>query len=222
MREITKSTMAQQIARAIADAIVHGRLQPGQRLNEIELGTRFGTSRAPIREATYILEQEGVVVRHARRGVFVKDYTAKELRDLYDTTYRLEAIALARVTDIASDGQIAGLNRILERMAEAVAQKAIPAYIEQVEALFQEVFRIADNTVMQDFYAQLRNRLKPFRFMSLSHPASLSMSLQEYRDIVAGLEQRDPQLVQDAHGRKERRATTRLLEARADEAGAAA
>ena len=222
MQEITKSTMAQQIARAIADAIVHGRLQPGQRLNEIELGARFGTSRAPIREATYILEQEGVVVRHTRRGVFVKDYTAKELRDLYDTTYRLEAIALARVVDVASDGQIAGLNRTLERMAEAVEDKAIPAYIEQVEAMFHEVFRIADNAVMQEFYAQLRNRLKPFRFMSLSHPTSLALSLQEYRDIVAGLEQRNMPLVEEAHRRKERRAMNRLLEARSAKAGAAA
>lgn len=219
---ITKSTMAQQIARAIADAIVHGQLQPGQRLNEIELGAKFGTSRAPIREATYILEQEGVVVRHSRRGVFVKDYTVKELRDLYDTTYRLESIALKRVIEVASEGQIAALNRTVERMAEAVAQNAIPAYIEQVEAMFYELFRIADNNVMQDFYAQLRNRLKPFRFMSLSHPASLSLSLQEYRDIVAGLERRNLQQAEEAHGRKERRAITRLLEARNDKACAAA
>ncbi|HVZ06714.1 GntR family transcriptional regulator [Rhodopila sp.] len=220
MFDITKSTMAQQIARAIADAIVHGQLQSGERLNEIELGARFGTSRAPIREATYILEQEGVVVRHTRRGVFVKDYTAKELRDLYDTTYRLEAIALRRVIEVASDGQIAALNRTVERMAGAAAENAIPAYIEQVEAMFQELFRIADNTVMQDFYAQLRNRLKPFRFMSLSHPASLSLSLQEYRDIVAGLEQRSLSQVEEAHGRKERRAITRLLEARSAQAAA--
>jgi DNA-binding GntR family transcriptional regulator len=216
--DITKSTMAQQIARAIADAIVHGQLQPGQRLNEIELGARFGTSRAPIREATYILEREGVVVRHTRRGVFVRDYTAKELRDLYDTTYRLESIALKRVIEVASDGQIAGLNTTVERMADAVAHNAIPVYIEQVEAMFQELFRMADNNVMQEFYAQLRNRLKPFRFLSLSHPTSLSLSLQEYRDIVAALEQRNLQDVAEAHGRKELRAITRLLEARNEKA----
>lgn len=218
MFDITKSTMAQQIARAIADAIVHGQFQPGQRLNEIELGTKFGTSRAPIREATYILEREGVVVRHARRGVFVKDYTIKELRDLYDATYRLESIALQRVVDVASDSQIASLNRIVERMAEAVEQNATPAYIEHVEAMFHEIFRISDNSVLQDFHAQLRNRLKPFRFMSLSHPSSLALSLEEYRDIVAGLEQRAMPQVTEAHGRKERRAITRLLEARKEQA----
>lgn len=212
MFDITKSTLAQQIARSIAEAIVHGQLQPGERLNEIELGARFGTSRAPIREATYILEREGVVVRHPRRGVFVKDYTTKELKDLYDATYRLEEVALARVVAGASDAQLAMLHSIADRMQQAADGRDIPAYIGQVEAMFHEIFRIAGNNVLQDFYAQLRSRLKPFRFMSLSHPDSLALSVDEYKGILAGLEGRDLAQVHEAHGRKERRAIGRLLE----------
>jgi DNA-binding GntR family transcriptional regulator len=218
MLDITKTTLAQQIARSIAEAIIRGELQPGQRLNEIELGMRFGTSRAPIREATYILEREGVVVRHPRRGVYVKDYTTKELRDLYDATYRLESIALARVIRAASEAKIAELQGIVERMRGAVEAHDIPAYIQHVEAMFHEIFALSDNPVLQDFYAQLRSRLKPFRFMSLSHPTSLDLSLAEYRDIVAGLGSRDAAKVEEALVRKERRAIARLLEAWEDRA----
>ncbi len=214
MLGITKTTLAQQIARSIAEAIIRGELQPGQRLNEIELGTRFGTSRAPIREATYILEREGVVIRHARRGVYVKDYTTKELEDLYDAAYRLESVALTRVIRVASEAQIAELQGIVERMRQAVAARDIPAYIQQVEAMFHEIFAISNNRVLQDFYAQLRSRLKPFRFMSLSHPTSLGLSLAEYEGIVTGLEMRDVSRVEEELGRKERRAIARLLETR--------
>lgn len=220
--DITKSTLAQQIARAIAEAIVHGQLQPGERLNEIELGARFGTSRAPIREATYILEREGVVVRHPRRGVFVRDYTTKELRDLYDATYRLEEVALARMVAGASDAQVAMLQGIVDRMQQAADGRDIPAYIGQVEAMFHEIFRIAGNDVLQDFYAQLRSRLKPFRFMSLSHPDSLALSVDEYKGILAGLEGRDLARVQEELGRKERRAIGRLLETRGESGRSAA
>lgn len=220
--DITKSTLAQQIARAIAEAIVHGQLQPGERLNEIELGARFGTSRAPIREATYILEREGVVVRHPRRGVFVRDYTTKELRDLYDATYRLEEVALARVVAGASDAQLAMLQGIVDRMQQAADGRDIPAYIGEVEAMFHAIFRIADNTVLQGFYAQLRSRLKPFRFMSLSHPDSLALSVGEYKGILAGLEGRDLARVREALGRKERRAIGRLLETRGESGRSAA
>ncbi|HEX4368609.1 MAG TPA: GntR family transcriptional regulator [Rhodopila sp.] len=218
MLDITKTTLAQQIARSIAEAITRGELQPGQRLNEIELGIRFGTSRAPIREATYILEREGVVVRNPRRGVYVKDYTTKELRDLYDATYRLESIALARVIRVASEAKIAELQAIVERMRQAVEARDIPAYIQHVEAMFHEIFAMSDNAVLQDFYAQLRARLKPFRFMSLSHPTSLDSSLAEYRQIVAGLENHNAVQVEEALQRKERRAIARLLETRNDPA----
>jgi DNA-binding GntR family transcriptional regulator len=222
MFDITKSTLAQQIARSIAEAIVHGQLRPGERLNEIELGARFGTSRAPIREATYILEREGVVVRHPRRGVFVRDYTTKELKDLYDATYRLEEVALARVVAGASDAQLAMLHGIVDRMQQAADGRDIPAYIGQVEAMFHAIFRIADNDVLQDFYAQLRSRLKPFRFMSLSHPDSLALSVGEYKGILAGLESRDLARVQEELGRKERRAIGRLLETRGESGRSAA
>jgi DNA-binding GntR family transcriptional regulator len=222
MFDITKSTLAQQIAHAIAKAIVHGQFKPGQRLNEIELGTTFGTSRAPIREATYILERQGVVVRHPRRGVYVKDYTVKELQDLYDATYRLESIALARAVDRASASQMAAMHLIVGRMAEAAGKQEIPAYMEHIDALFHEIFRISDNDVLRDFYAQLRGRLKPFRYMSLSHPSSLALSLEEYRDMLAGLEQRDVKQVEEVLGRKERRATSRLLETARDRALSAA
>lgn len=221
MFDITRSTLAQQIARSIAEAIVHGQLQPGERLNEIELGNRFGTSRAPIREATYILEREGVVVRHPRRGVFVRDYTIKELKDLYDATYRLEELALTRVAADATDPQLGRLHAIADQMGGAAEKRDIPAYIGLVEAMFQEVFRIAGNDVLQDFYAQMRSRLKPFRFMSLSHPDSLSNSVAEYQAILAALESRDlPRALAELR-RKETRAVTHLLEA-ARERGASA
>jgi DNA-binding GntR family transcriptional regulator len=220
--DITKSTLAQQIARAIAEAIVHGRLRPGERLNELELGARFGTSRAPIREATYILEREGVIVRHPRRGVFVKDYTVKELKDLYDTTYRLEEVALARVVDGASDAQMAVLHNVVDRMEVAASARDIPAYIGHVEAMFHEIFRIAGNGVLQDFYGQLRGRLKPFRFMSLSHPDSLTQSVAEYKGILAGLEARDLARVHEELGRKERRSIGWLLETRRESSRSAA
>ena len=117
---------------------------------------RFGTSRAPIREAAYILEREGVVVRHARRGVYVKDYTTKELQDLYDATYRLESIALTRVIRAASDAKIAELQAIVERMRHAVETRDIPTYIQHVEAMFHEIFALSGRLCTSQTHSRKR------------------------------------------------------------------
>src|ERR1700744_6625112 len=112
----------------------------------------FGTRRARIREARYSLDREGVVVRTPRRGVYVKDYTTKELRDLYDATYRLESIALARVIRAASEAKIAELQGSVERMRGAVEAHDIPAYIQHVEAMFHDRVARSDKPGLQDFY----------------------------------------------------------------------
>jgi len=53
-------TRAQQIQSALADDIVHGRIAPGEQLDEARLATLFSVSRTPIREAIRQLEAIGL------------------------------------------------------------------------------------------------------------------------------------------------------------------
>ena len=45
---VSATDLVTQIARQITEAIVAGRLKPGQRLTELQLSKEFGTSRAPV------------------------------------------------------------------------------------------------------------------------------------------------------------------------------
>ena len=61
-----------QLKQLLLDDIVAGRLGPGDRLpTEYELVERFGISRTPVTRALSELADEGVIVRHRRRGSFV-------------------------------------------------------------------------------------------------------------------------------------------------------
>ena len=64
-------TSPQQIANRIVDAILAGRIAPGQRLVEQSLADVFGVSRTLIREAMARLSARGMVEVNARRGWFV-------------------------------------------------------------------------------------------------------------------------------------------------------
>src|SRR4029079_16583592 len=59
----------------IREAIVDGRLEPGQRLKEEELARELGISRTPIREALLILQSEGLVEATPNRGATVRTHT---------------------------------------------------------------------------------------------------------------------------------------------------
>lgn len=114
--EIPSTDLVTQIARQITEAIVSGRLRPGERLTELQLSRQFGTSRAPVREAARLLESQGLVQSSPRRGFFVRTLTAADLYDIYELRIGLELhAACAAITKMPS-GYLDGLKRQIDRM----------------------------------------------------------------------------------------------------------
>ena len=52
----------------LREAILKGELKPGERLMELQLASKLGVSRTPIREAIRMLEQEGTCCNHTEKG----------------------------------------------------------------------------------------------------------------------------------------------------------
>ncbi|MGO4886523.1 GntR family transcriptional regulator [Anaerobacillus sp. MEB173] len=204
--EFENITLSQKIAQAIAGQISEGILKQGDRLLENELTNFFGTSRAPIREALYILEKDGIVERIPRRGVFVKEYTKKELSDLYETVYRLQEIALRKVMDLVTPEQLKELDSLVEKMEEAVKRQDIKSYYIFLDELQSKYFTFSDNDVLRDIYFKLKKQLTPFRYISLSYPSSLEYSLSEYKEMLKGLNERNFTRILESLRLKENRA----------------
>jgi DNA-binding GntR family transcriptional regulator len=83
----------------LRDAILDGRLRPGQRLRAETLAIELGTSRTPVREALVALEGEGLVEVEPRRGAVVRSFHADDLLDLYEVRAVLEPHAAARAAE---------------------------------------------------------------------------------------------------------------------------
>ena len=85
--------MADRVAHALREAIVSGRLRPGDHLVEQRIASELGVSRSPVREAIRRLELEGLVVGEPHRGARVTRLTVDEIRDLYVVRATLECLA---------------------------------------------------------------------------------------------------------------------------------
>ena len=60
----------------LREAILKGDLRPGERLMELQLASKLGVSRTPIREAIRMLEQEGLARADRTAGRLVTQDTA--------------------------------------------------------------------------------------------------------------------------------------------------
>jgi DNA-binding GntR family transcriptional regulator len=91
---IKTSTLSQNIVERLVEAILSGKLNAGTRLNESELSRQLQVSRAPIREALNQLREQGLVIHHPRRGMFVVSLTPPDMQKIQSLRVVLEAEAL--------------------------------------------------------------------------------------------------------------------------------
>ncbi|PGT82782.1 GntR family transcriptional regulator, partial [Bacillus sp. AFS040349] len=84
--------LSNSIAKHITDQIISGDLKPGEKLVEHIYAEEYGTSRAPVREAIYLLAIEGLVERIPRKGAVVKEYSEHEIYDLLEIRNMLEKV----------------------------------------------------------------------------------------------------------------------------------
>jgi DNA-binding GntR family transcriptional regulator len=87
-------SLAELAVRRLRAEILSGALAPGERLVEEHLTKRFGTSRAPLREALRLLGEQGLVDHAPRRGVRVAELSARDVDELFSLRDVLERFAM--------------------------------------------------------------------------------------------------------------------------------
>lgn len=92
-----------RIASEIAREITEGRLPSGADLNSVELATRFGTSRTPVREALMLLEKEGLVEIPPRRRPRVARISLDQVEELYQIRVALNGLMIQLFVRNATD-----------------------------------------------------------------------------------------------------------------------
>ena len=109
-------TLSQDVTETLRNWILHGQIQPGERLEEIPLAERLGVSRTPVRAALSTLASEGLVNHQPKRGYLVRGFDVDEIAAAYDVRAVLEGLACRNAaTRGLTDAQSRGL---LEALAE--------------------------------------------------------------------------------------------------------
>jgi DNA-binding GntR family transcriptional regulator len=81
---VTRSTLRQQIADALRDEVLAGRLQPGQEFTVKEIAEQYGVSATPVREALVDLSAQGLLDADQHRGFHVHEYSVADYRGIVE------------------------------------------------------------------------------------------------------------------------------------------
>ncbi|CAM5657482.1 Adenosylmethionine-8-amino-7-oxononanoate aminotransferase [Streptomyces microflavus] len=81
---VTRSTLRQQIADALRDEVLAGRLRPGREFTVKQIAEQYGVSATPVREALFDLSAQGLLASDQHRGFQVREFTIRDYRAMVE------------------------------------------------------------------------------------------------------------------------------------------
>lgn len=173
----------------LKEAILTGKLQPGQPLIETVLAEQYDVSRTPIREALTRLEQDGVVVR-SERGLIVRMRSPEEILDIYEARILLEGRAARIAAERRSRVDVVTLQRLSHEM-EVVDTSDETAMVTANREFHRALWRATHNEPMIDLLARLDLHLVRYPATTLTQPGRWHEANAEHRLMVDAIERSD-------------------------------
>ena len=102
-----RTTLAENVAGALRDAILSGEYLSGERLAEMTLAHELHVSPNTVRDALHRLEQWGLVTKVPRYGASVRVYDAAGAAEVYALWSAVETLALGWVLPLDTSGHTA-------------------------------------------------------------------------------------------------------------------
>lgn len=204
-------SLTSALERRLERLIAEGELAPGDRLNEIQLATRFGTSRGPLREATRSLEAKGFVEVIRNRGVFVRNISVEDAVEIYELRAALFGLAGRLCAQKADEPLVADLRAQVEEMEVAAGRQDFDSYYPLNIRFHQTIVAGARNRHLAAEYERFVKKMHLFRAKSLVQGGGLSVSNSEHRDMLEAIAARDPERAFAAHWAHVDRARERML-----------
>ena len=165
-------------------AIVNGDFSLGQLLSEGALAERLSVSKTPVREALARLRVEGLVTIVPKKGAFVFTLSARQVRELSDLRYALEAAALGHAVQNDPKRLAARLSQIVGQMARARKAKDRRRYLALDTEFHDAIFAACNNQMMVEAYGLILGRVAALRTHLSVIPAHTDLSFGEHERMA--------------------------------------
>ncbi|MBT3154968.1 GntR family transcriptional regulator [Streptomyces sp. CHD11] len=199
---VTRSTLRQQIADALRDEVLAGRLQPGQGFTVKEIAEQYGVSATPVREALVDLSAQGLLDADQHRGFHVHEYSADDFRGMIEARSLVidgmfHALNKGHLADLRPDepriaAALAGVRRRGEEAQRAALAGEVTVLIGYDLRFWRELASAYGNPYLTDFLHRLRIQGWVYAVQHLRRAPDLRGRLwSRHTELVDALVRRD-------------------------------
>jgi len=210
--------LADLVFESLRQAIIDGRLKPGQWLRQETLASDMRVSQMPVREALKRLIGEGLAVRIPYRGVKVVEFSAADIVDICTSRLVLEGLAARFAALLITPQELGCLKQNLEEASRYTGQHEMGKRREMNHAFHLAISRAGQRQYLVrlieavwSWFPSVLLYEGMFRQEALL-PARLEREIREHWVIVAALEERDAYQAEEATRQHIRNLSQELVE----------
>lgn len=179
-----RQSHTQRLRDELEEAIINGRLKPGDRVDFETLARQYSVSRTPIREAIHQLAASGLVRVAPKRGTFVAELGLAQLIEMFEVMAELEGMCGRLAARRIADGEAEALKKALVGCREGVESGDTDLYYYRNERFHHLIYEASHNSYLANEARHLHDRLKPYRRLQLRVRNRVSRSFAEHEEIV--------------------------------------
>jgi len=196
---VTKSSDPQSVSREplgaavttqLRSMIIHGRLKPGQKINESDLAGSLQVSRTPLREALKTLQEEGLILMELHRRTYVTEITVEQTAEVFEALAALERLCCEISARRMTEAQRSELRALHERMYAFHRERDRARYFELNDQIHRAIVEGSANRRLIDFHAKLISSATRARFAAIHSAGRWDASVAEHQAILAAIEAR--------------------------------
>jgi DNA-binding GntR family transcriptional regulator len=186
---LARVALKDRVADLIKDAILSGKLGPGDRIVELALANQLGVGTTAVREALFDLESQGFVNRVTNKGTFVTKLDLQDVEEILRVRRELEGLAVELAQERRTEEDLALLEECTGEMVAAARDGDWPRFYRNDLEFHRNIWRIAGNRYLAKSLDVLVVPLFAFFIMKIRRdPGELKWaSVEKHVDIVRAL-----------------------------------
>jgi DNA-binding GntR family transcriptional regulator len=187
----------------VLEALFDRRLPAGAFVSQNELVQLIGVPVGPLRDALRVLEAEGILTIHPRSGIAITKPGPELTKSTYQLRMIIERAAVRAFCETATDDEIALIRRRHLGMAMKLETSGIDetmlGEMEELEALLHEsTIAALRNPLAENAYMRMWTYLRIVRLDRRTTVPLARRTMREHLEIIAGLEERNPDAAEAA------------------------
>ena len=165
---------------------------------EVQLASKLGVSRTPIREAIRMLEQEGLAVTMPRRGAEVAKMTLKDMEDVLEIRDALDELAVRLACGKISEEQLGQLVEVKEEFEASTKSKDVKKIAEADVRFHDIIYEATGNPKLETLLNNLREQVYRYRVEYIKDPMNYPVLIREHEAILLALGERNVKKAESA------------------------